>query len=119
MVVNATAYQPHHGDLAAPPLWGRSFCMMVVNTTNEEPHHRDLTAPPLWGRSCCMMVVNTTVEPPHHSHLTAPPLFTAIEQPHGGGAIKWLWWGCQISVVGLLNRCIHHHAERTAPQARD
>ena len=119
----------HGGEcngLAAPP-WrfespttmGLLFLHDGVNTTVEEPHHRDMTAQPLWGSSFCMMVVNTTVEQPHHSHLTAPLLFTAIEQPHRGGAIKWLWWGCQISMVGLLNRCIHHHAERTAPQSRD
>ena len=50
-----------------------------------------------------MMVVNATVELPHPRHLTAPPLFIAIEQPHSGGDFKWLWWGYQISIVGLSN----------------
>ena len=92
---------------------------MVVKATIEQPHHRDLTAPPLKGRPFSMMVVNATVEQPHPNHLTAPPLCIAIEPPHGGGAIKWVWWGCQISMVGLFNRFIHHHAERTAQLSRD
>ena len=49
------------------------------------------------------MVVNATVEHSHPSHLTAPPFLIAIEHSQSGGAIKWLWWGCQISMVGLSN----------------
>ena len=119
MVVNATVEQPHQRDLTAPPLCGHFFFMMVVNATVEQPHQRDLTAPPLWGHFFFMMLVNATVEQPHPSHLTAPPLCIAIKHPHSGGANKWLLIGCLIYIVGLFNRCIHHHTERTAPQSRD
>ena len=66
-----------------------------------------------------MVVVNAMIEQPHHSHLAAPLLFIAIEYPYSGGAIKSTWWGRQISMVGLSNRCIHNHIDGTAPQSGD